>query len=164
MLIILIGFVLAGGWCWLKKDEYDPEFQPDNHNYAFAGAITFWVIGGVYLCFIICCWKNISLGASIMETASDFVAGNLRVLWLPITSYIVCVPFICYWVVTAVYLYSMGIPEFKNESFMANIKWEDNTRYMMWFFLFGLLWCVAFIICLQQFMIAATVCQWYFTG
>lgn len=99
-----------------------------------------------------------------METASDFVTGNIRVLLLPITSYLVCVPFILYWVVTAVYLYSMGIPEFKNESFFANIKWEDQTRYMMWFFLFGLLWCVAFIICLQQFMIAATVCQWYFTG
>jgi len=25
MLLILIGFVLLGGWCWLKKDEYDPK-------------------------------------------------------------------------------------------------------------------------------------------
>lgn len=23
MLLILIGFVLLGGWCWMKKDEYD---------------------------------------------------------------------------------------------------------------------------------------------
>jgi len=99
-----------------------------------------------------------------MECASDFVSGNLRVLWLPITSYLVCVPFVLYWIVTAVFLYSIGKPEFKANSFIAEIVWEDQTRYMLWFFLFGLLWCVAFIICLQQFMIAATVCQWYFTG
>jgi len=24
MFIILVGFVLLGGWCWMKKDEYDP--------------------------------------------------------------------------------------------------------------------------------------------
>jgi len=82
-----------------------------------------------------------------MECASEFVAGNMRVLWLPISAYVVCVPFIAYWVVTAVFLYSIGEPEYKEGSPFANIKWNDNTRYMMWFFLFGLLWCVAFIIC-----------------
>jgi hypothetical protein len=34
----------------------------------------------------------------------------------------------------------------------------------MWYFLFGLLWCVAFFICLQQFIIGAMVCMWYFCG
>lgn len=125
MLIILVGFVLLGGWSWLKKAEYDPELQKENYNYCLYGAIIAWSLAGIYLCFIICCWKNISLGASIMECASEFVAGNLRVLWLPILSYIVCVPFIFYWVITAVFLYSMGEPEFKENSFFANIKWED---------------------------------------
>jgi MFS superfamily sulfate permease-like transporter len=27
MLIILVAFVLLGGWLWLKKDEYDPVVQ-----------------------------------------------------------------------------------------------------------------------------------------
>lgn len=34
----------------------------------------------------------------------------------------------------------------------------------MWFYLFGLFWLVAFLICLQQFIIAAMVCMWYFCG
>lgn len=97
-----------------------------------------------------------------MEAASEFVTGNLRVVWLPIVAYIFCVPFCLYWVVTAVFLYSIGEPEFESNSLFANIVWEDKTNYMWWFFLFGLCWCVAFIICVQQFMIAATVCQWYF--
>lgn len=49
-------------------------------------------------------------------------------------------------------------------SFFAEIKWTDNTTYLWWFFLFGLLWSIAYIICCQQFAIAATVCQWYFHG
>lgn len=103
-----------------------------------------------------------------MEASSSFVKSNLRVLWLPILSYLVCVPFVCYWVVTAVYLYSIGEPEFDQSnggvSPFANIIWADQTRYMIWFFLFGLFWGIAFIICVQQFMIAATVCQWYWSG
>lgn len=111
------------------------------------GAIFAWVLAFLYLCFIVCCWKNIALGASILEAASDFVTSNIRVLWLPIVSYIFCVPFVCYWVVTAVFLYSIGEPEFEDMSFVANIKWTDQTRYMIWFFVFGLCWCIAFIIC-----------------
>jgi len=112
MLLILIGFILLGGWSWMKKDEYDPDLQERNYNLAMGGAIGAWVVAGIYLCFIICCWKNISLGASIMEAASSFVSGNLRILWLPFGSYIVCVPYIVYWVVTAVFLYSIGEPYF----------------------------------------------------
>jgi len=164
IVIILLGFVLLGGWCWLKKNEFDPVLQENNYNAAFAGAIGAWVIGGIYLCFIICCWKNIKLGAAIMEAASDFVTANVRVVLLPVLSYIVCVPTLCLWMFAAVYLYSIGKPEFEENSFFANIVWEDNTRYMMLFFCFGLLWVIAFIICLQQFMIAATVCQWYWSG
>lgn len=125
MLLILIGFILLGGWCWLKKDDYDPEIQANNYNLAFGSAIGAWVVAFIYFCFVVCCWKNIALGASIMEAASDFVTSNLRVMFLPITAYLVCVPFIIYWVVTAVFLYSIGEPYFKPLSFFAEIKWTD---------------------------------------
>lgn len=35
---------------------------------------------------------------------------------------------------------------------------------MIWYFVFALCWCLSFIICIQQYMIAATVCQWYYSG
>ena len=164
MVAILVAFVLLGGWCWLKKAEYNIETQKKNYDYCLAGAITAWVVAALYMLFICCLWKSISLGASIMEAASEFVTSNLRILVLPVVAYLVCVPYIAYWSVTAVYIYSLGEPEFKPNSFFANIKWGDETRYAFWYFVFALCWCVSFFICLQQFMIAATVCQWYFTG
>jgi hypothetical protein len=32
----------------------------------------------------------------------------------------------------------------------------------MWYMLFALFWVVAYLICLQQFVIAAMTCMWYF--
>jgi len=74
MVIILAFFILMGGFCFIKRGDYDPELEKDNYNYALIGAIVSWVLAGIYLCFILCCWKNISLGASIMEAASAFVS------------------------------------------------------------------------------------------
>lgn len=164
MLLILILFLLAGAWSWMKKDDYDPVIAENNHNYCKYGAFAAWGIAGIYLIFICCCWKNISLGASIMEAAADFVTSTIRVIWLPIGGYALCVPYLCYWVVSAAFLYSVGEPYFKDMSFIAEIKWDDQTTYLWWFFLFALLWSIAFLICVQQFAIAATACQWYWGG
>jgi len=35
---------------------------------------------------------------------------------------------------------------------------------MMWYFLFGLFWVVAFFISMQQFLIASMTVMWYFSG
>lgn len=164
MVLILALFMLFGGWCWIKRMEYDPEKEKKNYQYAMIGAIISWVIAFLYLCFICCCWRNISLGASIMEAASDFVSSNLRVILLPILAYMVSFLYLMWWIFSATYLYSVGEPEFKNNSPIANIKWRPEIRYAMWVYLFGFFWIIAFLICLQQFMIAAMTCMWYFSG
>jgi len=164
MAIILICFILLGGWSWVKRSEYDPVKEKKNFDYATAGAAVAWAIAGIYFCFMCCCWKNISLGATIMEAASEFVSSNLRVVVLPLLMYLFSMIFFAYWTVTAVYVYSIGTAEFKENSFIANIVWEKSNRYIMWYFLFGLFWVVAFMICLQQFIIACMTCMWYFSG
>lgn len=113
---------------------------------------------------VCCCWKNISLGASIMECASEFVAQNLRIVALPVVSYLIVIPVFIIWTGCAIYLYSIGTPMFAPNSFIATIEWKKETEYMFWFYLFGLLWIIAFIICVQQFMIASLACMWYYSG
>ena len=107
-----------------------------------------FVIAVIYFCFCCCCWRNISLGATIMEAAAEFVSGNPQIVTLPVLAYILSLAFFAYWTVTAVYVYSIGTTEFKPDSFTANIVWAKQTRYIMWYFLFGLFWCVAYLICL----------------
>lgn len=148
MVLILIFFILLGGWSWMERSKYDPVREEKNFNYATWGAYLAWALAVIYLCFMCCCWKNIALGASIMEAASEFVSQNLRIVFLPIISYLAVVVFFIYWVYTAVFLYSIGEPEYQANSPIANIKWDDQNWAMMWYFLFGLFWCVAFLICL----------------
>jgi len=129
-----------------------------------AFAIIAFVLALLYSICVCCCWGNIRLGASVMESASDFVSSNLRVIFLPVVAYIISMAFFCFWLSIALYLYSIGEAKYKDRSVIADIQWEDSTRYIMWYNLFGLLWCVAFFICLQQFIIAAMTCMWYFSG
>lgn len=74
MVIILALFVLFGLWSFMKRQDYDPVTQKKNYDYATIGAGVGWGIAAIYAIFMCCCWKNISLGASIMEAASEFVA------------------------------------------------------------------------------------------
>jgi len=164
MVLILVFFILLGGWSWIQRSKYDPITEEKNYQYATAGAAVSWTFAAIYLCFMCCCWSKIALGASIMECASVFVSQNLRVVLLPILMYVFVAIFFVYWITTAVYLYSIGEPEFDAGSPVANIIWDDKTWGMMWYFLFGLFWCIAYMICLQQFIIAAMCCMWYFSG
>lgn len=84
-----------------------------------------------------------------MEAASDFISKNLRVMLLPVLAYCFSMAFFVLWMFAAVHVYSVGTSEYKKNSFIANIKWAPETEYIMWGFLFGLFWCVAFLICLQ---------------
>jgi len=60
-----------------------------------------------------------------MEAASAFVTSTTRILFLPIGAYALCVPYLAYWFIAAVYLYSIGEPYFKPNSFFAEIRWTE---------------------------------------
>ena len=145
--------------------KFDPELEEKNYTYAMVGTIVAWTLAFLYLCFICCCWKNISLGASIMECASEFVTDNLKVAFLPLLGYLACIPLFVFWVVAVTYIYTRGDVEKPGEgSYVALIEVDDNTKHVLWFMLFALFWGCAFFICLQQFMLAAMVCMWYYEG
>lgn len=108
MVLILVMFVLFGLWSWMKRAEFDAVTQKKNYDYATAGAGIAWGLAVIYACFMLCCWDNISLGASIMEAASEFVTSNIRIIFLPVFAYIISLLFFAYWAVTAVYLYGVG--------------------------------------------------------
>jgi hypothetical protein len=57
-------------------------------------------------------WKAISLGAAVMETASDFIGENKRVLALPFFSYLFSVPIVLWWTSTSIFIYGLGEPAF----------------------------------------------------
>jgi choline transporter-like protein 2/4/5 len=99
-----------------------------------------------------------------MLAASEFVGSNMKVLFLPFISYLISLVFLVFWIAAAAFLYTIGEVEYVSTSPVANIKWNTQVRYAMWYFFFGLFWVTAFIVCVQQFMICALTCMWYFTA
>lgn len=159
--IFLFG-ALGGGFLYLQKDEYPPESE--SYYYMISGAVVCWVLTFIYSCVICCQWKNIRLGASVMEAAGHFVGANPRIGLLPIVTYMSFAPIVVWWLVTTVFLYSIGEPKYKKETFVATIERPAYLDYVLWYVLFGLFWFCAFCIAIQKFITNATACMWFFSG
>ncbi len=45
----------------------------------------------------------------------------------------------------------------------ATVQWNQNTKYMLLYNLFGGLWVSAFLLGWLYFVVASTCCIWYFS-
>ena len=84
-----------------------------------------------------------------MKAASQFVSQNVRVVATPVISYITVVPIFCMWTFCAIHLYAIGEAQFVEDQFLPTIVWKKEIEAMFWFYLFGLLWIIAFIIAIS---------------
>jgi ABC-type dipeptide/oligopeptide/nickel transport system permease component len=111
MLIIFVLGVACGYYAYKETLKYEDKTSSD-YKMALTGAIVIWVIVLVYSIFICCFWRQIALGASIMEAASEFLTSNKKVVLLPAIAYLMCIPVIFWWTSSCIYIYSMGTPTY----------------------------------------------------
>lgn len=117
----------------------------------------------LYILLLLCCCNKIRLGIAILKTAADFIKDTLRIFLVPIIFFFILAIWLTYWLVALIFIWSVGEVRSKQDTPFASIKWEDTTRYVFWYNLFGLFWVNAFIIGCLQFVLAVSVCTWYFT-
>jgi hypothetical protein len=161
VLIFVLG--CATGYFAYSQTQTLPK-ESKEYAAASVGSYVIWIIVALYTCFIVCNWDNISLGASIMETASEFVTENKSIVTQPLKAYAICLPIICWWTLSAVFIYSMGTPIFEEQKFVATIEGGTGSTFMFCYFAFGLFWILSWVIAMQNFSTIATTCMWYFTG
>lgn len=163
--LVLIFFLGCGSGYYAYSQTVAME-NKDSKEYAAAvvGSIVIWVIVGLYCFFILCNWNAISLGASIMETASEFIVENKTIIYLPCVAYGICLPIIIWWTASAVFVYGLGTPTFKDNRFVAVLEGTDSSDYMFCYFVFGLFWILSWVMAMQVFITSCTACMWYFTG
>lgn len=178
MLFGLIGVLLGAAfmcWNWAKYKEghvdkinettNDTSSTQQTTKYVTllkAFAYIFWILGGLMLCLIICCYHRISLVIAIIKTTAEFLKDVMAILFVPLVNTVVGAGILAIWIVGTIYLYSVGDIS-KNGSFpLAQINWNDNTRRAWYYNLFAILWLLAFILSLEKFIIGASVSIWYF--
>jgi len=124
--LLLIFLFLVGCTVYMFKvaDGFEDK-QSDDYKFAFGTFILFAILTAMFIVCICCMWKAISLGAAVMETASDFIGENKRVVFLPLVAYILSVPIVLWWTMTSIFIYGLGQPEFAKDSFIANIVMNE---------------------------------------
>lgn len=125
-------------------------------------AITLFVVFGLSFFFVICAFNRIRIAVAIVKTASLFINDVKSVLLVPPFFILLFAFFWAFWISAALFLYSIGEVDPKEHIPVASIKWDQNTRRMIFYFIFAGLWANAFISALNQFVIASACCIWYF--
>lgn len=163
LLVILLMLIGITYYTYDISTTFEDKTSQD-YKVAFGLFILSAILLVVYMVCVCCMWKALALGAAIMETASEFIGANKKVVFLPFFSYLFCFPIIVWWSVTAVFIYGLGTPEYKENSFVANVAASQQSQYLFLYAMFGMFWLVAFIIAIQIFIVGAVACMWYFSG
>lgn len=126
--------------------------------------IFFIVLLVLWLVLVCCMWNALSLGASVLETASDFIGDNKYIVTLPFFAYLMCLPITIWWVATEIYIYGLGSPAYLKDSFICDVVASEQSTYLFLYEMFGFFWVISFIIAVQLFVICCSTCLWYFGG
>jgi Plasma-membrane choline transporter len=98
-----------------------------------------------------------------MQTTADYMNQTKRIFLVPLFFFLVVVIFYVYWIISAIYIWSVGTVKSKSLTPFASVSWNTNTRYVFLYDLFGLFWVNAFMIGCCQFILAVAAATWYFS-
>lgn len=147
-------------WCWGISKRYK---SPDVNLILLRGiAIIGWVVCAIYFLILCCICKTLRMAIAIIEAAADFVTDTLRLVLVPVGSYISLGLWVTLWTGIALCIYSVG--DIKSSAVKTKtVDWDSTTRYYWYYNFFALLWWIAMIVAVCQFIIIATCCTWYFS-
>jgi hypothetical protein len=118
-------FLILAAATYMAYDNFSKfspnDTDPTDYNFALAVLVIMGILLVLYIVLVCCMWSAISLGASVMETASDYIGDNRIITVLPFAAYIFCAPVTLWWVVTAVYIYGLGDVVFVENSFVVEL-------------------------------------------
>jgi len=98
-----------------------------------------------------------------MQTTADYINQTKRVFLVPIFFFVAVMIFYAYWIISAIYIWSVGTVKIHSTTPFASISWSSTTRYVFLYDLFGLFWVNAFMIGCCQFILAVAAATWYFS-
>ena len=147
IVIIELTLLASAVYTMMYRDE---KFSKEEATYDYLTYAT-WVLFGltaVTLILVCCFWHAIKIGIAVFKTTSQFVQANLKIFALPIISYFTVGIWSCFWLVGAIHVFSVGIPEPRTDGypFATEVKWDWMTRACFFYDVFGLFWINAFVI------------------
>jgi len=127
--------------------------------------IVFMIMGCAFLCCTFCGRRHLKLAIDVIDASADFIAGNKRVIFVPIIYFILTILAFCIWIVAMLCVVSLNkitageihiVPQDRD------LQWNDNNKYLALFMIFGILWIVAWLDYSARFVIMASATSYYF--
>ena len=97
------------------------------------------LIGVSVIAFFIL-FNKIRLAIAIIKSASVFLIDEPYSLLVPPIFAIITILYWAFWIVSFAYIYSVGTIRGSSSSPFATIEWDQNIRYMLWYYIFMGLW------------------------
>lgn len=121
-----------------------------------------YAISGIFIIYIFFMCNRIRLAIAILKAGVGFVKDCPLSLLIPPVFFVLIIVLYIYWTLAMLYLWSFGDRVNRGSNPIPEIEWTDTTRNALYFEFFGVLWINAFVIALEQFILASAVCIWYF--
>lgn len=147
-------------WSGVNQYPNDPTTQD---TLKILGYIMY-AVSGLFLIYILFMCNRIRLAIAIMKAAVGFIKDVPLSLLIPPFFFVVTIVLYIYWTLAIIYLWSFGDVESRGTNPVPKIVWTSTTRNAIYFEFFGVLWVNAFIIAVEQFILASAVCIWYFAA
>lgn len=145
----------------IADENYGAENKKKTREAMNITAIVIYVAVGLFFLIVLFMYRRIQLAIAIMKSGAIFLKDVPSIIFVPIIMFLLSVAFFIYWVLAIIYIYSSGDLK-KTNSVVARISWDDSTRNSLYFEIVGIIWISSMKIALTQFIIACTVCIWYF--
>jgi solute carrier family 44 (choline transporter-like protein), member 2/4/5 len=132
-------------------------------TYEILGYTSFGLCG-LFLLMLFCCCSRIRIAVAVCKTAGQFVSHTCGVVLVPIFQTVVnlgmwavCLVALLYLISAASFTYTSG------DVFTSISNLADTALIQFYVFLFGTLWCNAFIQAMGVFVVASACCIWYYS-
>ena len=126
-----------------------------------------WVsigIGCFFLLIVLCCCSRLRLAVAVCKSAGQFVSSVCSVVLVPIFQTIFQAGLWGACLVAMVFLVSgTEMTSIATDYFTSIKNYQDPFMIRFYVFVFGTLWCSAFIGSMTIFIIASASCMWYFS-
>jgi hypothetical protein len=67
-----------------------------------------WALSALYVIVVLCITTNIRVSIAVLKASASFLTDNLSAVFVPVYALIFFLIFLTYWVVSALFLFSVG--------------------------------------------------------
>jgi solute carrier family 44 protein 1 (choline transporter-like protein)/choline transporter-like protein 2/4/5 len=140
-----------------------PSFSSTSANNAVYGWICIG-LGCFFFLLTLCCCSRLRLAVAVCKSAGQFVSSVCSSVLVPIFQTILAGVLWAACLVIMVFLVSTTNFKATTSDYFSSISdYSDTSMVKFYCFVFGTLWCSAFIGAMTIFIIASACCMWYYS-